>query len=166
MKIAINAATNVKLLKATANKQTLTLNALFEFDVPQDVMNNASRIITQWLNRVRKVLRVHGSTKDYPLLTQDDVTQWKKDGAHRQHPQYSTESVILPLAKLNPKLDPVLDVIMPCKVDIESASAVLNRVKWGDQQWKNVADRVRKEFKPLVVAHLLQVSGKMEDSSI
>lgn len=166
MKININKASNVKLLKATANKQTLTLNALFEFDVPQEVMNNASRIVTQWLNRVRRVLRVHGSTKDYPLLTHDDVMHQKKTNPHRRHPQHCTDSVILPINKVNPKLDPVLDVIIPYKVDIESASAVFNRVRWGDQQWKNVASRVRNEFKPLVVAHLLQVSGKMEDSSI
>lgn len=154
----------VFLTKAKHEKSKLYIYPLYEYDVSHAQAKEASQIVTAWLNKVRKVLRVMGGSVAYPLLTTEEVNaQMKTASRYHRHPSHAGSELLIPYAKLDRRLDPVHDVILPGKVDIESASHVFNRVAWGDQQWKNVANRVRTEFKPLVLAHLLQVGAKMED---
>jgi hypothetical protein len=152
MRLNLSQATSGNLVKAEAIKNRLNLNVNHEFFVPTHTMTDASKIISKWLQRVRSVLRIHGGSVEYPFLTQDEVNSWLKNNKHRRTVYYSRDSVLQPIKSFS-NTD-VIDLILSNKIDIVSASILFAPIKQGEQQWKNVCNRFRTFYKPLIVARL------------
>ena len=156
----------VQFLKSRYNNGKLFINSLYEYELTPEINKQASNILNRWLRRARLVLRVAGGDKECLLMSAESVRKYKASHPHRKSvSHYIPDNVLVPDDKLSQhKVEcEVRDIIMKGKVDIPSISYVLRSVKYGSQDWKNIANRVRSEFKPIAMFHLIQ-GVKLEDS--
>lgn len=156
----------VQFLKSRFDNGKLFINSLYEYDLTPEVNKQASAILNNWLKKARLVLRVSGGDKEHLLMSSETVRKYKANNPLRKCVyDYIQDNVLVSDDKLSKHRVEceVRDIIMQGKVDIPSISYVLRTVKYGDQAWKNIANRVRSEFKPIAMFHLIQ-GVKLEDS--
>jgi len=163
--------THVRLIKSEQTGNKLYISRMFEYDVSDEIKKRASSVLNKWLRRARLSLRIRGSHKDYPLASTETVVKELATARSQRYAMsyYKGDDVLLPSNKVEFKnadgvmIDPVVDIILKEKVDIESLTIAFRRIAHGHQRWDNVANRARSEFKPEIMYHLIN-GAKLEDS--
>lgn len=148
--------------KVDHHKNKLFVNRMFEYEIPDDTKKQAEQILNTYLKRARLALRILGGSADYPLVTADHAAQSKRFVSYE-------EGVLKPFHEVwrsfpeNKKPVAVHDIIMPCKVDVNSLTLAIGMVRHGDQKWGNVANRFRKFYKADLLFALME-GATLEDS--
>jgi hypothetical protein len=147
---------NIQTHKLWFESSKLHINTTQTYEVTDDIRKTSSKILNDWLKKARLTLRVLGGDSNYPFLTAESVA-----GKHnsRRFMHCHNFEILIDHYKQNKNTktssDCLTEIILKDKMDVVSLSHALRNASWGEQKWINVCNRFKKEYRPVLMLHLL-----------
>lgn len=148
---------NVTTHKLWVESSKLCINTTQTYEVTDEIRKQSSKILNDWLKMARISLRIAGGDSNYPFVKPEAIT--KKEPSRRSYIPFHNFGVLIDhyaqTKNVKTSHECLVEFILAKKYDINALSHTLRDSSWGDQKWVNICNRFKKQYRPVLMLHLL-----------